>query len=389
MSAPETAPARFALWDLGFRPFYLLASSFAALSIALWALQVTGWLDHRYLAGSLWHAHEMVFGFVLAVIVGFLLTAGQNWAGLPTTTRTTLKLLVVLWIAGRVLVLTPFGWLAAMVTVAFPLAAAIALAVPFYKARIRRNYFFPGLLVLLAGADLWVHLSALGVIAQPGSTGIQFALDVVLLVMAIMGGRVIPMFTNNGVRGAGATRHPRLEQLALGSIIVLLIVDVLQPPAIVVATVAIVAALLHLARLALWRPWTTLRVPLVWVLHAAYLWIPVYLLLRAASALNWLAPGIATHALTVGAIGCLTIGMMTRTARGHTGRLLVADRWEVICYLSIFAAAVVRVFGPVVLPAAYAASVLVAAALWSTGFALYAIRYWPVLSRGRLDGRPG
>jgi len=115
----------------------------------------------------------------------------------------------------------------------------------------------------------------------------------------------------------------------------------------------------------------------------------VYLLLRAASALNWLAPGIATHALTVGAIGCLTIGMMTRTARGHTGRLLVADRWEVICYLSIFAAAVVRVFGPVVLPAAYAASVLVAAALWSTGFALYAIRYWPVLSRGRLDGRPG
>ena len=379
----------FALWGLGFRPFYLLASSFAAASIALWALQVTGWLEHRYLAGSLWHAHEMVFGFVLAVIVGFLLTAGQNWAGLPTTTRTTLKLLVLLWIAGRVLVLTPYGWWATVVNVAFPLAAAITLAVPFVKARNRRNYFFPGLLVLLAVADLWVHLSALNVIAQPGSTGIQFALDVVLLVMAIMGGRVIPMFTNNGVRGAKATRHLRLEQLALGSIIVLLVTDVLQPPAAVVAAVALIAAVLHLARLALWQPWTTLRAPLVWVLHAAYLWIPVYLVLRAMAALDWLAPGVATHALTVGAIGCLTIGMMTRTARGHTGRPLVADRWEVACYLAIFAAAVVRVFGPVAFPGAYSATVLVAAALWSGGFALYAIRYWPILSRGRLDGRAG
>lgn len=378
-----------ALWELGFRPFYLLASVFAAVSIALWALQVSGWLGHPYLAGPLWHAHEMVFGFALAVMVGFLLTAGQNWAGRPTTTRTTLKLLVLLWIAGRVLVLTPFGWWAAVVTTAFPLAAAVALAVPFLAARNRRNYFFVGLLVLLAAADVCVHLSELHVIVRPGLAGIQFALDVVLLVVAIMGGRVIPMFTNNGVRGARAVRHPRLEPFALGSIIVLLVADVMQPPAAAVAAIAVVCALLHLARLALWQPWTTLRAPLVWVLHAAYLWIPAYLVLRALSAFGWVPPAIAAHALTVGAIGGMTIGMMTRTARGHTGRPLVADRWEVTCYLAVLAAAVVRVFGPLAFPDAYMASVLAAAALWSGGFALYAIRYWPILSRSRLDGRPG
>ena len=224
---PRTGPG-FALWALGFRPFYLLASSFAALSIGLWALQFSGWLGQPYLQGPLWHAHEMLFGFTLAVVVGFLFTAGRNWSNRPTPTGLPLAAIAALWVAGRVLVLTPFGWAAALVNAAFPLAAAIALAIPFIASGNRRNYFFVGLLLLMSAAELAVHLDQLGVLQFPGFVGIQVALDVVLFIISVMGGRVIPMFTNNGVPGAKAARHPLIEKLALGSVLVLLAADLLQ-----------------------------------------------------------------------------------------------------------------------------------------------------------------
>jgi uncharacterized protein involved in response to NO len=222
--APAARLSGFALWQLGFRPFYLLASAFAALSIGLWALQFAGWLPLAYLQGPLWHAHEMLFGFILAVIVGFLFTAGRNWSGRPTPAGLPLAALAVLWVAGRVLVLTPFAWTAALVNAAFPLASAVALAIPLVTARSRRNYFFIRLL-LLSGAALAFHLSALGVIRTPAWIGIQLALDILLFIMGVMGGRVIPMFTNNGVSGANATRRPVVEQAALGSVLALLLID--------------------------------------------------------------------------------------------------------------------------------------------------------------------
>ncbi|MEO8022947.1 NnrS family protein [Polaromonas sp.] len=386
---PPRPPAGWALWDLGFRPFYLLTSVFAALSIGLWALQFSGWLGLPYLQGPMWHAHEMLFGFALAVVVGFLFTAGRNWSNRPTPTGWPLAALVGLWVAGRVLVLTPFGWAAALVNVAFPLAAAIALAIPFIAARNRRNYFFVGLLLLMSAAVLGIHLAQLGVIELPGWVGIQLALDVMLFIMVVMGGRVIPMFTNNGVPGANATRQPLLEKTALGSVLVLLLADAAQLHGAWLGAVAGVCAVAHLARWSLWRPWKTGRAPLVWVLHAAYFWIPVHLALRAAAAAGWVAPSVATHALTVGAIGGLIIGMMTRTARGHTGRPLRADRSDVACFVLVLLAALVRVFVPLAAPAWFIHATLGSAALWSAGFALYAVRYWPVLTRPRIDGQAG
>ena len=379
----------FALWALGFRPFYLLASAFAAISIGLWALQFAGLIGQPYLQGPLWHAHEMLFGFTLAVVVGFLFTAGRNWSNLPTPTGLTLAALCALWVAGRVLVLTPFGWAAAIVNAAFPLAAAIALAIPFVKSGNRRNYFFVGLLVLMSVAEMAVHLDQLGVLHVPGGVGIQVGLDAVLFIVSVMAGRVIPMFTNNGVPGAFATRRPALEKAALGSVLVLLAADVLQVQGAALAVIAGIGAAAHLARWTLWQPWKTLRAPLVWVLHAAYLWIPVHLVLRALAAESLVTPSMATHALTVGAIGGLIIGMMTRTARGHTGRPLKADRYEVACYLMVLLAALVRVFAPVVAPEYTVNAVLCSAALWSAAFALYFVRYWPILTRARIDGRPG
>jgi uncharacterized protein involved in response to NO len=385
---PGARPA-FALFALGFRPFYLLASAFAALSIALWALQFTGVLRHGYLAGSIWHAHEMVFGFALAVMVGFLFTAGRNWTGQPTPSGAALAALAVLWIAGRVLVLTPYAIAAAAANVAFPIAAAVGLAIPFFKARARRNYFFVALLVLLAGAAAWVHLSQLGMVDAPARRGIAVALDTVLFIVCVMAGRVVPMFTNNGAPGAQARRQPHLERAALALVLLLLAADALALPGWVVACIAAAAALAHALRWWLWQPWATRRVPLLWVLHVAYLWVPVHLALRAAAALDAVAATTATHALTVGTVGGLIIGMMVRTARGHTARPLKADGFDLACFVLVTMAALVRVVPPLAGFDAGRGVVWLSAALWSAGFGLYAVRYWPVLSRARLDGQPG
>jgi uncharacterized protein involved in response to NO len=180
-----------------------------------------------------------------------------------------------------------------------------------------------------------------------------------------------------------------LDKAALATVLALLAADLLQLPGAVIGGVAATAAAAHLARWWLWQPWRTLRAPLVWVLHLAYLWIPLHLALRAAASFGLVSASSGTHALTVGAVGGLVIGMMTRTARGHTARPLRADGFDTACYALVSLAALVRVAPPLVLPETTMPAVLASAALWSAGFGLYAVRYWGVLTRPRLDGRPG
>jgi uncharacterized protein involved in response to NO len=379
----------YALWQLGLRPFYLLASGFAALSILLWVCQYTGLLPVAFLQTPARHGHEMLFGYTMAVVAGFLLTAVRNWTGQPTPTGAALLALAALWVAGRVAVLTPFATAAAAVNAAFPLALAVAIGVPLVRSRNRRNYFFVALLLLLALAAASWHLSHLAVFRWPERASLQVGLDVVLFIMAVMGGRVIPMFTSNGIPGVRATRRPRVEQGALGAVLALLAADLLLVPAPVVAALALFGAFTHAVRLWLWQPWRTFGTPLVWVLHAAYGWIVVHLVLRGLAAIGIVSWLLAVHALTIGAIGGMTIGMMTRTARGHTGRPLTAGRAEIACYVLVALAAAIRVFGGMLLPGDYAATVVVSGVCWCVAFALYFVRYWPVLSRTRIDGKPG
>jgi uncharacterized protein involved in response to NO len=384
-----TPARRLALWDLGFRPFYLLAALFAALSVPLWALQFSGVITEPWLRGPLWHAHEMVFGYTLAIVVGFLFTAGRNWSGQPTPAGPALMALAALWLAARVLVLTPFGVAAAAANVAFALLAAWGLWRALRAGGNRRNYFFVGLLLLLAGAAAVLHLGQLQWLNLPAEFGLPVALDVVLFIIAVMAGRVVPMFTNNGSPGAQARREPRLETVALGSVLLLLVADALGvqgPPLAALATLAMAA---HAARWWLWQPWKTLRQPLVWVLHAAYFWLPVHLGLRAGAALGWIAASPATHALTVGLIGTLTLGMITRTALGHTGRPLRAGTMETAAYLAMLGAALARVCLPLHDAAWQLPSVWISATLWSLAFLLYLMRYTPMLLWPRVDGRPG
>ncbi|MEO8755303.1 MAG: NnrS family protein [Casimicrobiaceae bacterium] len=374
---------------MGFRPFYLLASAFAALSILLWVCQYTGHLPAIYVRNAAWHAHEMLYGYTLAVVAGFLLTAVGTWTRRPTPAGPPLMALAVLWVAGRLLVLTPYDVAAAVVDAAFPAAVAIAIGVPIVRSRNQRNYFFVALLLLLALAVLAFHLAHLGLYPWPARASLRVGLDVILFIMVVVGGRVIPMFTNNGVPGARATRHPAIESGALGGVLVLLAADLYEAPPVAIAVIALLVAAAHAARLALWQPWRTLGAPIVWVLHGAYGWIVVHLALRGLAALELVAAPLAVHSLAVGAIGGMTIGMMTRTARGHTGRPLVADRFDVASYGLVVIAAVLRVFGIMMLPGAYLPIIVASGICWTAAFAIFVVRYWPVLTRPRLDGKPG
>ena len=385
----QAAPG-IALWSLGFRPFFLLAGAFATLSIPGWIVQVSGWSGSRiYLSDPRWHAHEMIFGYAFAVIVGFLFTAVRNWTNEATPTGGTLMSIAALWIAGRVLVLTPWHALAAIADTAFALAAAAGIARPLCKSRNHRNYVFVALIIGLGAANLAFHLAMAGAIDVSVDRWLRFALDIVLLVMVVVGGRVIPMFTANAVPGARPRRVVWVERVALGGVLALLAIDLMGAPPLAAAGVAGIAALAHGARLVLWQPWLTAGRPVLWILHASYAWIAVYLALRALAAVDVVSASIATHALTVGAIGGLTLGMMTRVARGHTGRLLVAGTPEVLAYGLVQSAALARVLVPLLAPEWYLPGIVASGLLWSAAFAVFTVAFWPVLVRPRIDGRSG
>jgi uncharacterized protein involved in response to NO len=385
-SAPQ--PKGFALFALGFRPFYLLASIFAALSVPLWALQFAGLLPRPYLSGVVWHAHEMLFGFTLAVIVGFLLTAGRNWTNLPTPTGAKLCALVALWLLARVLVLTPYALAAAVANVAFP-----------GGSRRAGGAVHPG-----AQPPQLLFRGAAGVAGCSGGTlppdGPGCAGHAAVGRLADRTGYGAVHCGGHGRAGHSDVHQQRgarcvcgqaawIEKVALGSVLVLLLADAFGLQGWPVAAVAAVACVAHLCRWLLWQPWKTLGTPLVWVLHLAYVWVPIHLLLRAFSAFGWVSPSLSVHALTVGAAGGLMIGMMTRTAKGHTGRPLQASVADTAAYVLVLLAAVVRVALPLIAPSQTLHAILVSAVLWSAGFGLYAWCYGPLLTRPRMDGRPG
>jgi len=368
--------SRCALFDLGFRPFYLLAGAYAALAVPLWALQYAGRLPGANIA---WHAHEMIFGYAFAVIAGFLLTAVRVWTGRPTPTGAALAGIVALWLIARLLAfwsLPAAAWASAL----FALAVAWGIGRPLVASGNRRNLFFIALVLALGAAGI-----ALQTWPQ---FGIAIGLDVVLFVMAVVAGRVVPAFTNSALPGAGARRHPWLESAALGAILALIAADALGRTELA-AGIALAAAALHAARLALWSPLHTLRRPILWILHLSYAWIVAHLALRGLAGFGLVPVAAATHALTVGAIGGLTLGMMTRTARGHTARPLVVGRAEIAAYALVQLAAVARVLVPLALPALQFAATLGAALFWFAAFAAFVVTYIPILTRPRFDGQPG
>jgi len=392
MQRPDAAsPQRLALFALGFRPFYLLAALLAALSVPVWVAQYVGVLPaHGPIAGLTWHMHELVFGFAVAVITGFLFTAGRNWTNQPTPTGRTLAALAALWLAARVLTITGPSFAAAYVDFAFLPLVAWFLWRALKAANNKRNYFFVALLAALALFNMAFWFAAFGIAPFSPLVPVKAALYVIVLIVAIMGGRVIPMFTQNALPNARVRRNMTLDRWAIGLLAAALALDVLAAPGWLLVPVALAAAVSHAIRLALWDPVATRIRPIVWILHLSYAWIPLGLVLLAVAALT---PSVhevyAVHSFAIGAVGGMIIGMITRTALGHTGRPLVAGLAETFAYGLVQAAAFTRVVVGLAVPAAYGHTLALSALFWSAGFAVYAIAYFPILTRPRADGRPG
>jgi uncharacterized protein involved in response to NO len=378
-----------ALLNLGFRPFYLLAALFAALAVPAWVAELSGhgW-PAGYLEGLAWHQHEMVFGFALAVIAGFLLTAGRLWTGMPTPSGLPLALLAGHWIAARVLVITGPGWLAALVDCAFPFVVAAVLGRVVFAARNARNYFVPMILAVLGLVDLCFHLSALGLIEAPASLSTQGGLYLVVLLLIVMTGRVVPSFTASALPQARLRRSAALDYAALAISALAFAGALAELDGWLGALPAFVAAALHAARQAGWAPLATRGRPILWILHLSHAWIPVGFVLLGLALLGLVIGAAPLHAFAVGALSGTIIGMITRTALGHTGRPLAAGRAEVAAYVLVHCAAAARVAAALVLTA-YMPLVYVSATLWSAAFLTYFIAYAPRLARPRLDGRPG
>jgi uncharacterized protein involved in response to NO len=383
------------LLALGFRPFYLFAALFALIAVPAWLLSYAGGIPlGDYLQGMNWHSHEMIFGFAPAVFAGFLLTAVRNWTGLPTPTGARLAGLVVLWFVARVLMLTGPASAAALIDILFLPALGITVAIPIWCSRNARNYKVLAVLAVLTLANICYHLANQGLM-PPGLARVSMtvALDVIAILIAIVGGRVIPAFIGNAVKDSSPRHSVGVEIVSVGALIVILILGVLAPWMPVANTVwfwmLVLAAVGQAIRLLLWQPLRACRNPLLWMLPVAYAWLPVSLTLRALELQSIVPAGAAVHAFTVGAIASLMIAMMTRSALGHSGRPLIAGPAEIAAFVLLQSSAIVRVLAASIVPGAYGAAMIVAGVLWTLAFAVFLFRYWPILTQPRIDGKPG
>ena len=385
-----------ALFNYGFRPFFLLAGVQAVVAMTVWlaVLHGTGW-EMAWLAPTQWHAHEIIFGFVVAALAGFLLTAVASWTGQRGFAGPPLMVLVAIWLGGRIAMAPGLGVpqpLAAAMDLAFLPAVAFAVAPSLIRAGNVRNFPLVAFLVLLFAANLLFHAPDLA--TRLGVRGLTLAVDTILLMVVLVGGRIVPAFTGNALR----TRHADapiapfgwVDRAAIAAAATVLVVDLITPGGRLAGAVALIACVLHAWRLSRWQGWLTRGMPIAWVLHVAYAWIPVGLGLKALWLL-WQFPvgAVWLHALTAGAYATMILAVMTRAALGHTGRPLVAAKPIVAAYLLVTLAALTRVFAPVVAPAMPQVTWTVAGTLWITAFLLYCAVYAPILSRPRADGRPG
>ncbi len=394
---PRTTPSdiRPAAWTpfaLGFRPLFLLAGVAAVVLMAPWPWLWRGAIAVPASVSAVdWHAHEMLFGYTAAVVAGFLLTAVRNWTGIPTCSGGRLAALTVVWLAARVL-----PWIGAVppllivaVDVAFLPLVAFALLRPLWAGQSKANRVFFFLLLAMAAANLLSHLRLLGVELPVGDAR-RVMVDLILLLIVLMAGRVLPFFARTALPGFVPVQRAWVEKATFLTLGVLILGDLLPVlPASGFALLWLAFAVLQAFRFGAWFDRRVFAAPVLWVLYSAYAWLVVGAMLNGLAMLRLFAPTLALHALTVGAIGVFTLGMMARVALGHTGRPIAVARSIALAFVLGNLAAALRVFGPVLLPDAYASWVESSAALWVAAFVLFAWRYAPILLRARIDGQPG
>jgi uncharacterized protein involved in response to NO len=388
----ETAPRpwKMPLLTAGFRPLFLAAGIWSVVALVVWMATLSGVfaLPSRF-DPLTWHIHEMMYGFVMAAIGGFLLAAIANWTGRPPVAGGVLATLSLLWIAGRAVCLVSAwfaAWVGVAVDLAFPAALTLAVLRELIAGGNRRNYALLAPLVLLVVADLLMHLTALG-IAIPIGLGWRLAMFCIVVLLSVIGGRIIPTFTRNWLAAHGEIRRPaemgRLDRVALGVLHASLLCWVFVTDSVLVGAALVAAGALHLWRLARWQGHATVREPLLVILHVGYLWLGAGTALLGLSTLSNAVPAAAgIHALTSGAFGTMVLAVMTRATLGHTGRVLHADGATMAVFVLVTLAAMLRVLAA--WPGGWTMALLeAAAAAWVAAFALFVAHYGPMLLRPR------
>lgn len=383
-------PERWVLLEYGFRPFFLGAGLFAIAAVAAWLVLLHGGWSNGPANPVLWHGHEMLFGFVGAALAGFLLTAIPNWTGRVPVKGRELAMLGATWLVGRLAMALSGGLPPGMVAVldlAFLVALMLIVVREVRAGGNRRHYPIVAVVSLLVFANGLTHLQALWPDAGTGMTGIKLGIHVMLLLITIIGGRIVPAFTNNWLRQRQSERLPVsrawIERLAIGSTILVGLADTVSPAWMVTGLLALIAAVAHGLRLAGWRGRHTLPEPLLAVLHLGYGWLVIgYALLGLSVFVDDLPRSSALHALTIGAMGTMILAVMSRAALGHTGRTLHASRVITTAYALVTVAALLRV-GAVLAPTYYFSLIGASGLAWAAAFSLFVAEYWPILTRPR------
>ena len=376
-----------AFFSHGFRPFFLGAAVYGGLAIPAWVLILAD--AGARSAPRDWHVHEMLFGFLPAVVTGFLLTAIPNWTGRPPVQGRPLMLLWALWLAGRLAVALPGP--APLASACIDGAFLVVMAGIIWQITAITRFWGlapMGILIsLYAGANILFHVRALGGVETDLPE--RLALGVVMMLLAFIGGRVTPNFTRDfTVRERLAERPAPFSRFDVASLVLVVFAAVawmVDPQAPGTGWALMAAGFVTLVRLARWRGWVTWREPLVLILHVGYGWLALALLALGGAVLGLgLKTPDAVHVLTTGAVGAMTLGVMTRASLGHTGRPLHADSMTAAIYLLVNAGALLRVLGPATgLPTNLMLGL--AAAGWSGAYLLYAVRYGPFLLRPSID----
>ncbi|RPH99552.1 MAG: NnrS family protein [Lysobacterales bacterium] len=380
------------LWSRGFRPFFLGAGLFAIATMIVWLAAYRFGLAPDLAGITLfqWHAHEMVYGYAMAVIAGFLLTAAQNWTGVDTLHGPGLAGLLLLWLAARVMMLTGTAWLlpAAAADLAFAVVLFIAIARPVLKVRQRRQTPVLLVLALLAAGNAAFYLGALAGAPEWVARGVYGGFYLVLGMVLFMGRRVIPFFAERGVGYEVELRNSRWNDVASFVFYALfLVAEVLAPGSLAGSLVAALLFVLNGLRLAGWHTPGIWRRPLLWSLYLAYAAIALGFLARALVATGTLSPLLAVHTFALGGVGLITLSMMTRVALGHTGRNVHQPPAVAALFLGLLiAAGLSRTLGVASDPGHYALWITLSGALWIAAFGLFAASVGPLLWRPRPDG---
>ncbi len=389
-------PLAVGLAAKGFRPFFLLAGTFAALVLPVWLLILAGVLEPPgpgYLAPLTWHAHEMIFGFAVAVLAGFLLTAVSNWTGRETLVGAPLLAASALWAFGRIALALagslPRG-VPALVDLAFLPVLAYALARPLIATGNKGNFMMVAALAVIWLANVAIHLEALEVLRGASPRALAVALDVVVVLMIAMTGRVVPMFTRNATAVTAVRAQPALDRTALAAMVVTSLLDATTSDPRLAGGAALVTSVLVGLRSVTWGTRHTARKPMLWILHVGHAWIVAGLALRGIASFTSAVPAVvAVHALTVGAVGALTLGMMSRVTLGHTGRPLTSSAVVTLSFWLMTGAALVRVVGPLVDMATYRTWIFGSGIMWTAAFALFVGAHARALTTARVDGKSG